>query len=133
MSVFMTWASHTHSRSIISVHYSMAHSIHMPGECMGRYHNTAHLAVFHFPSFPQPVTLPSRAVSTSGSCERCVFSWEGRSKVFSNEVFFRMYLPLALEVYNRLFIDSLGFMAVERIKIHVSGTKGQFIILSDIG
>ena len=33
---FMTWASHTHSHSIISVLYSMGHSIHIPGECMGR-------------------------------------------------------------------------------------------------
>ena len=28
---------------------------------------------------------------------------------------FRMYLPLALEVYNRLFIDRLGFMVVDKI------------------
>ena len=27
-------------------------------------------------------------------------------------VFFRKYVPLALDVYNRLFIDSLCFMAV---------------------
>ena len=30
-----------------------------------------------------------------------------------------MYLPLALEVYNRLFIDSLGFMSVYTIKKHL--------------
>ena len=32
----MTQVSRTHSHSIISVPYSMDHSIHMPGECMGR-------------------------------------------------------------------------------------------------
>ena len=32
-----------------------------------------------------------------------------------------MYLPLDLEVYHRLFIDSLGFMAVDRIKKHLLG------------
>ena len=33
-------------------------------------------------------------------------------------VFFNMYLPLALDVYNRLFIDSLGLMAVDEIRKH---------------
>ena len=49
-------------------------------------------------------------LSTSGSRQRCVFSREGR--IFGHEVFFRMYLPLALQVYTRLFIDSLGFIVV---------------------
>ena len=39
------------------------------------------------------------------------FSREGC--IICNEVFIRMYLPLALEVYNRLFIDSLDFMVVD--------------------
>ena len=39
-------------------------------------------------------------LSTSGSCQRCAFSWEGH--IFCHEVYFRMYLPLALEVYNLL-------------------------------
>ena len=30
-----------------------------------------------------------------------------------------MYLPLALEMYNRLFIDSLGLLAVYEIKKHL--------------
>ena len=34
---------------------------------------------------------------------------------FCHEVSFRMYLPLALEVCTRLFIDNLGFMAVDEI------------------
>ena len=50
-------------------------------------------------------------LSTSGSCQRCVVLREGH--IFCHEVFFRMYLPLALEMYNRLFI--LGFMAVDKI------------------
>ena len=32
-----------------------------------------------------------------------------------------MYLPLALDVYNRLFIDRLGFMEVDEIKKSMSG------------
>ena len=44
--------------------------------------------------------------STSGSCQRYVFLQEGH--IFCNEVFCRTYVPLALEVYTRLFIDSLG-------------------------
>ena len=32
----MTQASHIHSHSIITVLNLMGHSIHMPGECMGR-------------------------------------------------------------------------------------------------
>ena len=48
---------------------------------------------------------------TSRSCERCIFSREGH--IFCYEVFFGMYLTLALEVYNMLFIDILGFTAVD--------------------
>ena len=32
-----------------------------------------------------------------------------------------MYLPLALEVHNRLIIDSLGFMVVDKIRKHLLG------------
>ena len=58
--------------------------------------------------------------STSGNYERCAFSWEG-CFFFCHEVFFSMYLPLALEVYNRLFMGSLGLMAVAKIKKHLLG------------
>ena len=54
---------------------------------------------------------------TSGSWQKGVFSWEGR--IFCHKVFFRMFVPLALEVYNRLFIDSLGFRLVDNIKKHL--------------
>ena len=43
-----------------------------------------------------------------------LFHREGRS--FCHQVFFRMYSSLALEVHNRLSIDSLGFMSVDIIK-----------------
>ena len=37
--------------------------------------------------------------------------------IFCHEVlFFRMCLPIALEVYDRLFIDCSGFMAVDTLK-----------------
>ena len=52
--------------------------------------------------------------STSESYQRCEFSWDGRN--FCHEVFFRIYFPLAVEVHNRLFIDSLRSTVVERIK-----------------
>ena len=58
-------------------------------------------------------------LSTSRGSKRCAFSKEGRT--FYHEVFFRMYVPLALEVYNRLFIDNLGFMAVHEIKKLILG------------
>ena len=41
--------------------------------------------------------------------------------MFCHEVFFRVYLALALDVYNRLFIDCLGFIAVDQIKKHIMG------------
>ena len=41
--------------------------------------------------------------------------------MFWYEVYLRMYLPLTLKMYNRLFIDSLGITVVERIKKHVLG------------
>ena len=43
--------------------------------------------------------------------------------IFFYEVFVRMYLPLALEVYNKLIIDILGFMGVDEIKKHLFGLK----------
>ena len=36
-----------------------------------------------------------------------------------------MYLPLALEVYDILLIDSFGFMAVNKIKKHLLGLISQ--------
>ena len=53
---------------------------------------------------------------TSGSCERSVFSWE--RQLLCHEVFFRMYKPLAKEITRRVFMDCLGFMAVNGIKKH---------------
>ena len=50
-----------------------------------------------------------------------LFSREGRIFCQCHEVFFRMYLSLVLEVYNRLFIDSLGFMVVDKIKKYQLG------------
>ena len=50
-------------------------------------------------------------LSTAGSCQRCVFSREGRN--FLREAFFRLYLPLVLKVYNRSFIEGYGFLAVD--------------------
>ena len=61
----------------------------------------------------------SKGQSTSGSYLRCVFSLEVH--YFCQEVFFSMYLPLVWEVYNRLFIDSLGVMVVFQIKKHLLG------------
>ena len=66
-------------------------------------------------------------LSTPGSCQRCVFSWKGR--IFYYEVFSRMYLPLALEVYNGLFIDMLGFMALDIIKKHLRFTQSKYLTL----
>ena len=43
----------------------------------------------------------------------------GRDVFLCHDVFFRMYLPLALEEYSRLFVDSLGFMAVDKVKKHL--------------
>ena len=40
---------------------------------------------------------------------------------FGYKVFFRMYLPLVLEVYFRVFIDCLGFMSVDKTKKHLFG------------
>ena len=39
----------------------------------------------------------------------------------TGSIFFRMYLALALEVYNRLFINTFGFMVVDKIKKHMLG------------
>ena len=50
------------------------------------------------------------------SCKKCVISREGC--IFNHEVAFsfRVYLPLALEVYSTLSIISLGFMVVDEIE-----------------
>ena len=51
-----------------------------------------------------------------------VHIFTGGTYTFCHEVFFRMYLPLALEVYNMLFVDSLkGFMAVNEFKKYLLG------------
>ena len=60
----MTWASHTHSPSIISVLYSMGPGIHMPGECMRREQSRSGIIIRLFKngriSFPviSPTCLP---------------------------------------------------------------------------
>ena len=47
---------------------------------------------------------------------------------FCHEVFFSMwYLPLVLEVYKRLFIGSLGFMAVDTFKKDLLGSLRQIL------
>ena len=59
----------------------------------------------------------------------CIFSRERR--IFGHEVFFRMYSPLALELYNRLFIYRLGLMTVHKIKKHFLGfTQSKYLLLS---
>ena len=45
-------------------------------------------------------------------------SFHGRGIFFNMKFFFRMYLPLVLEV-SRLFIDCLGLMSVDAIKKHL--------------
>ena len=40
---------------------------------------------------------------------------------FCHKVFFGMYLPLALKVYNEISIGSSGFMVVDTIKEHLLG------------
>ena len=44
-----------------------------------------------------------------------------RDACFTERTYFRMYFPLALEMYNKLFIDGLVFMAVDQIKKHILG------------
>ena len=44
------------------------------------------------------------------------------------EVFLKMYLPLALRVYNSLFIDSLCMMVVDEIKNHILGLTKSYIL-----
>ena len=50
-----------------------------------------------------------------------------KGHIFCHEVFFRMYLPLALEVYNRLSIDNLGFMAEDKIKGELRPKSTNFV------
>ena len=51
--------------------------------------------------------------------------------IFSHvKYFFRLDLTLAMEVYNKLlFIDSLGFMAVDTIKKHLLGLNQSNILI----
>ena len=64
--------------------------------------------------------------SIYGGCQRCV-SYE------RDIIFFRMYLPLALEVYNISFIDSSGFMSVGKIKKHLLGLTLSNILTNGFG
>ena len=64
--------------------------------------------------------MKSPDLSTSRICQCFVFSKEERRYICCQEVFFRMYLPLALEW---LFIAILGFMVVDEIKKHVFGSS----------
>ena len=43
-------------------------------------------------------------------------------------LFFKMHLPLALRVYNSLFIDSLCMMVVDEIKNHILGLTKSYIL-----
>ena len=53
--------------------------------------------------------------------EGCHRSEEGR--LFGHKVFFTLYLPLALEVYNGLFIDSLSFLVVDKTPARVHSVR----------
>ena len=75
----------------------------------------SHAALFMGP------TLFPHMLFTSRSCHRCVFSREGR--VLCHEVFFRMYLPLALEVKNTLFIESLCLMVIDETHFRAQSVK----------
>ena len=58
-------------------------------------------------------------ISISFSCQTWVFSQEGC--ILLHEVFFKMNLPLALDVYNKMFIDSLGFVVVDKSRKYLLG------------
>ena len=54
--------------------------------------------------------------------------FHGREVFFAMKYFFGMYSPLALDVYNRLFVDSLGLMAVDTTKKHMLGlTQSKYL------
>ena len=66
MSYLLTWGLRKHSPATTMMVYSMAYSKHVPGECMGLeqsrigiiirlINKVLRIAIFHFPSFPQPV------------------------------------------------------------------------------
>ena len=59
------------------------------------------------------------------------FSWKGH--IFCHEVVFRIDLPLALDVYIRLFIDSFDFMAVDKIMTPVRAQLSQNTHLGQSG
>ena len=48
--------------------------------------------------------------------EVCIFM---ECVYFAKKYFFRMHLPLSIEVYNILFINSLDFMVVHETKKHL--------------
>ena len=51
--------------------------------------------------------------------------------ILAMKYFFRINLPLALDVYNGLFIDSLDFMAVDSFKKHILGlTQSNILTLA---
>ena len=59
--------------------------------------------MFHFPYTTNTIYYLPPEVAGGAYFDR-------RDVSYCHEVLFRMYLPLALEVHNRLFIDSLGFI-----------------------
>ena len=74
--------------------------------------------------FPMLIGFMSYVVFKKWPCHPVEFKGQGphfargvflheRDVFFCNDVFFKMYLPLALEVCSRLFIDSLGVMGVD--------------------
>ena len=90
----MTWASRTHSPSIISVLYSMGPSIHMPGECMRREQSRSGIIIRLFKngriSFPviSPTCL-ERQFSQLSNIKKPHFSKSkrGKSKLILVSVF----------------------------------------------
>ena len=74
--------------------------------------------------------VKSPDLSTYRICQCFVFLREGRRYIFCQEVFFRMYLLLALEL---LLIASLGFIVVDEIKKHVFGfTQSKYAHLPSV-
>ena len=53
-----------------------------------------------------------------GRRQRCVFAWGGGVAI---RYFFKMYVPLYMEVNGRLCIDCLCFVSVNGIRKHLVG------------
>ena len=73
------------------------------------YHEGSHNFLWHF------LNLMFFSSQIIVYLQMYVISQEGC--IFYHEVFFRMYLALALEVYNRLFIGSVCFMMLDKNKV----------------